>query len=65
MGVLQKIPREGSIPAKELAADVGKNEEVIGMFPYLADLMCEANCSYDSSIDEDSYGHWNIEGARE
>ncbi|PMD66568.1 o-methyltransferas-like protein [Hyaloscypha bicolor E] len=29
MRVLQKIPREGSIPAKELASEVGKNEEVL------------------------------------
>jgi hypothetical protein len=32
MRVLQKIPREGSIPAKELASEVGKNEEVLGIF---------------------------------
>jgi hypothetical protein len=32
MDVLQKIPREGSIPAKELASAIGKNEEVLGMF---------------------------------
>jgi hypothetical protein len=31
MDVLQKIPREGSIPAKELAAAIDKNEEVLGM----------------------------------
>jgi len=31
MGVLQKIPREGSIAAKELASEVGKNEEVLGI----------------------------------
>ncbi|KAE9378967.1 o-methyltransferas-like protein [Stipitochalara longipes BDJ] len=29
MDVLQKIPREGSIAAKELASEVGKNEEVL------------------------------------
>ncbi|KAN0115172.1 o-methyltransferase-like protein [Hyaloscypha variabilis] len=29
MSVLQKIPREGSIAAKELASEVGKNEEVL------------------------------------
>jgi len=32
MRVLQKIPRKGSIPAKELASEVGKNEEVLGIF---------------------------------
>ena len=30
MDVLQKIPREESIAAKELASQVGKNEEVLG-----------------------------------
>jgi hypothetical protein len=33
MGVLEKIPREGSIAAKELASEVGKNEEVLGIVP--------------------------------
>jgi len=29
MGILEKIPRQGSISAKELAANVQKNEEVL------------------------------------
>lgn len=29
MGVFEKIPREGSIAARELAASVNKNEEVL------------------------------------
>jgi hypothetical protein len=32
MGVLEKIPREGSISAKELASSIDKNEEVLGTF---------------------------------
>jgi hypothetical protein len=32
MGVLQKKTPEGSIPATELAFEVGKNEEVLGGF---------------------------------
>lgn len=32
MGVLEKLPRQGTISAKELAETVGKNEEVLGIF---------------------------------
>jgi len=31
MDVLSKMPREGGISSKDLAADVGKNEEVLGI----------------------------------
>lgn len=30
MNVLEKIPREGGITSKDLAANAGKNEEVLG-----------------------------------
>ncbi len=33
IGVLQKILRKGSVSAKELAADVWKNENVLLRFP--------------------------------
>jgi hypothetical protein len=32
MAVLQNVPREGGISAKEEASEVGKNEEVLGQF---------------------------------
>jgi hypothetical protein len=31
MGVLDKIPRQGSIAVQELASEVQKNEEVLSM----------------------------------
>jgi len=38
MGVLEKIPRDGSIAANELASQVGKNEEV------LSTILSDRNC---------------------
>jgi hypothetical protein len=40
MGVMEKIPREGSITSKELAASTGKNEEVLGMLPFSQLQLC-------------------------
>jgi hypothetical protein len=63
MKVLQKIPRKGSIPAKELASEVGKNEEVLGIFLLVrSHATLIVSCS---SFDEDSHIYWNTESTWE
>lgn len=66
MNVLEKIPREGSISSKQLAANTGTNEEVLSTFLFCRRLtfrscLVELIIDIGSSIDTSSHLDWRPE----